>query len=226
VATIFAIICLCLGARSIDKKNKIIFLSAVLIGASLIWSMYRLEQKKYQEFTVSQGLESIKPEHLLWHAVYCGFGFLKFMNPDKIVFDDACAERKAAELKKKYPEKSYEELLRNEVFRLVREERFFIIQTIFAKIGVLILFLLIAMNFGIIAAWVLRKPFYVDCSYAGGLVCSALFPLITMPFLTYSLGFIALAVLWGIESINYAISILVKTRSKIYKQSSILSIEH
>ena len=75
--------------------------------------------------------------------------------------------------------------------------------TFFAKIGILLMYLVIFANVGLVAAFFYPKPWQIECAFWGALATSSLFSILVLPTIEYSLGFIAFATLYGIVSINY-----------------------
>jgi hypothetical protein len=147
--------------------------------------------------------------HVFWHNVYIGFGFLDFMNPDDICYDDSCGMKKVASIDPTVTieqTQKYESILKKEVFKLIRYHWKFVLMTIFAKLGILIFFMLKFANFGLLAAWFYRKTLILELAFLVGLLFNSLFPLLVMPMHEYTLGFICYATLYGIISINYALS--------------------
>ncbi len=146
--------------------------------------------------------------HVFWHNIYIGFGFLQQGNPDNITYDDSEGEKK---VKKIVPgltienTKEYEHILKNEVINLIKNHWQFFIFTLFAKIGILLLFFLEYANFGIIASLLYPKPWHLEIPFFIGLGFYSIFPVLVIPLREYALGFISFATIYGIVSINYAL---------------------
>jgi len=155
------------------------------------------------DHNLSNPSKTIK-NHLVWHSVYASFGFLSFKNPDNIEWSDASATKKAQSINPKvtYNTPEYEKVLKQEVINLIKNHRVFVIMTIFAKIGILLLYLIIFANLGLIAAFLKPQNWPIEIAFWGSLALSSLFPLISLPTPEYSLAFITIAALYGITSIN------------------------
>lgn len=200
----------CLEYRTVRLK-KYLLIGCMLLGIASVVIFVQFQKNIYNSY-IKQSYPTVSldnNQHGIWHTIYCGFGFLKFMNAQKIRWDDAAA----GEFVKKNADNnnlSSEQILKNEVLRLFKEERHFVIFSFFGKLGILLLFFLLSMNLGIIAAVCWPKPFFIDCAFILALAASAIFPLLAMPFLTYSLNFISFAVMYSIVSINYALHIEIK----------------
>lgn len=196
-------------AMHISKARKLSLISCMIIGLLLSVSYFSYAYNTYARYT-NEYLSHYKvgqKQHVFWHAVYLGFGFLNFCNTDEIVWNDSCAERKVKSIEPNLTIETtdaYEAVLKNEVYKLVKHKLRFVLFTIFAKLGILFLYLVQYANVGLLAAIFYHKPFMTDFSWFVALAFNGIFPLMTMPFIEYSLGFIAVATCYGIVSINYA----------------------
>ncbi len=209
LGTLFFILCSISFTKSITIKNKLWLLGFLCLGLSSSIGYFKYVIHTYhtyasQQFPVeAQQLETIHP---FWHAVYVGFGFLNFLNKDNIRYDDHFAFDKAWETDPAVPiyTKYYEQIMKNETIKLVKTQSFFVIFSIFAKIGVLLLFLLLFANIGLIASFFFPKEWFIELAFFGSLALNSLFPLMTMPSFDYSLAFIVTTTIYGIVSINKA----------------------
>ena len=124
-----------------------------------------------------------------------------------IVYKDSVAEDKVRSISpntvKRSPE--YEQILKYEVLYILRYKRDFFIYTVFAKIGVMLFFLLKSANLGLIAAYFYPKNRSLDFAFVSALLFSSLFGILVMPLVHYVLGFIAFALFYGLVSVNEAI---------------------
>ncbi len=208
-ALIFMIFFLAVTKIEMGKKVLISFgllfgLSASMFYFSSVYNEYvRYSQKNLAEYTIA------KKSHVFWHAAYCGFGFLSFANKDNIEWSDRCGEAKVLSID---PEVTidktdrYEAILKQEVLKIVQEQPLFFLFTVWAKIGILLLYFILFAHFGIIAALMYPNPWYINVAFFVALLMSALFPLLTIPVYAYSLGFIAFSALFAVVSINNALS--------------------
>ncbi len=143
--------------------------------------------------------------HPFWHNIYIGLGFLN--NRFGIRWNDGVAIEKMKQIEPDavYPTQEYEKVARGEVFRLIKKHTRFVLTTIFAKIGVLLLYLLVFANIGLVAAFFYRKPWGLELSFWLALLFSSVFALLALPEPVYLFGFIAFACLYGLVSIDFAI---------------------
>jgi hypothetical protein len=143
--------------------------------------------------------------HPFWHTLYVGFGYLN--NDFGIYFNDEAGGKKAFSIDPDVPAYTsrYEAILKNEVLHLVRAHPWFVLKTIWAKLGVFLLYFLLFANIGIWAAIWYPKNWRVELALFGALCFSSLFGFIAIPYQDYIFGFVACSTLYGIISINHAI---------------------
>lgn len=190
-------------------KQKTLVGMFFIIGMIIPITYFNHAYNEYKTYATAHFPESslIMKKHVLWHNTYMGFSFLNFKNPDNIHYGDSFTDAKAKSINPGVISNSpeYEETLKQEIIRLIKNYPVFIIWTLFAKIGILFLFLLIFANGGLIAAFVYSKPWYIEGAFWSSLLFNSIFPLLAIPISEYSLGFIATAALYGIVSINNAL---------------------
>jgi hypothetical protein len=213
VASLLFIGTLTLFNFSLQLRQKSFLLINLLIGLSIptvYFSRIYDQSKKYAEKNFPQNQIGLK-NHVLWHNIYIGFGFLNVKNPDPayLKYGDQFSVQKVRSIKPEVTNNSeeYERILKNEVLRLIKEHPVFALYTLFAKIGVLLLYLLIFCNFGLIATLLYPKPWQQELAFWLAIAFNSIFPLLTIPISEYALGFASFAMLYGIVSINYALNL-------------------
>lgn len=208
VILFIALLFLC---KSIFSKKQLLSLSLFfLLGTTIPTIYFNHEYAKSIVYAKTElHADSIGENmHVFWHPVYLGFGLLKWYNPDEISFDDNFGFKKALEIESDVQIYSshYENILKNEVINLIKYHWHFVIFTLFAKIGILLFYLLKYANIGFIAAFIYRKPWFLELPFWIGTSFYALFPIIGMPtYIEYVLGFITFVTLYAVVSINYAL---------------------
>ena len=205
--------CVC---TSENRLRKMIMTAFLLCTLGLIIFFINEQKSTYHTF-IQQEHPTItleKYQHGLWHTIYCGLGFFKFMNKQQIEWSDACAQKCIQKRREAGIENlSDEQILKEEVMKLVKEESHFVVFSLFGKLGILLLLLLMSAGVGIAAGFIFRKSLSIDCAFFVALASSAVFPLLAMPFLTYALGFISCGLLYTLVSINCALDRLVAGNS-------------
>ncbi len=152
------------------------------------------------------GYEPPPPAHAFWHPVYVGLGFLS--NEHGLDLTDESAQRTVQRLAPGAPVYSgrYNAVLRSEVLRLVRESPAFVARTLFAKLGIVLMYLLVFGNVGLLAAARFRKPAQLELPFAATLLAAALPGVLIFPILRYMEGFTALVALYALVSVEWALA--------------------
>jgi len=197
--------------RKFSKRELAKLLIIFLLGSAIPSFYFNHQYNKaiiYTKKNLDDNLIGQKA-HVFWHPLYLGFGLLKLNAPDDIIYNDNFGLKKARKIEPNVIMYSanYENILKNEIINIIKNHWQFFIFTIFAKIGILLFYLLKYANIGLLAALIYRKPWYLEISFWVGISFYALFPILTMPtFIEYVLGFITFVTLYSIVSINYAIN--------------------
>ncbi|MEX0940391.1 MAG: hypothetical protein WDZ41_03455 [Candidatus Babeliales bacterium] len=211
LASLFFISWLLITQKKYSLKKKTITLCLLLLGLYLPVIYVNYTYKNYNSFLKQNNITDPFigiTNHMLWHPIYAGLGFLSFKNTDNIRWGDSFAAQKAQSINPNahYNTPAYEKVLKNEIIKLIKTNPTFIIATIFAKLGILLLYLVIFANIGLIVAFFYPKPWQIETAFWGAFVLSSAFPLLVLPITEYSLGFITFAALYGITSINKLLS--------------------
>ena len=143
--------------------------------------------------------------HTFWHNIYAGLGFIT--NDYGLYYSDNCSMIKAeveAPGVKIYTSE-YETVLRRETLKVCKAHPQFVLKMLFAKGGILLYYLLIFANVGLVCAWFYRKPWYIEISYLIAICFNALPGLVTIPVAPYLTGFFTIATFYGIHSIIWAV---------------------
>ena len=165
----------------------------------------------------------VTSRHLFWATLYAGFGFLKYLNVDNISFEDSCV---ADRVQQKRPDVSplqtieFEKVVKQEVMDLIKNQHFFVLVTLFAKLGVLFFYLLKYANLGFLALFFVRRIWWHELAWVFCLGLSALFPLMTLPQSNYTLSFITCSTLFGMINLGGLLehySILPAVQKMFYK---------
>ncbi len=148
--------------------------------------------------------------HFFWHSVYIGFGFLN--NPYGIVYSDGVATNL---VKSKYPAiigssdvdtdyHAYEHVLKQETMQLAINHPYFVIRTLAAKFGVVLLFVAASFSFGFF--YLVRvRPRSVDIVFLLGISFGFMPCLLVMPIPKYALSGFGMAAFYGFACFAYAV---------------------
>ncbi|OQA36384.1 MAG: hypothetical protein BWY54_00067 [Candidatus Dependentiae bacterium ADurb.Bin331] len=200
--------------------RKLIFIGTCAVGMMMPLFYFNAVQNESLRYAIQNNLIDTKQEkkHPLWHTLYVGFGLLHFKNEHQIAYDDSCAAKKVQSIDNSiaYCSAEYDAILKNEVINLFKYHFLFVLLTLFAKLGVLFYFLLKFANVGLIAALFYPKSWVIELGFFFALAFNSLFVFIAMPIHEYALGFIAAAALYGIVSINHALSKLKRVKLPLF----------
>jgi hypothetical protein len=203
LGTLIFIITMIITHQSSYKK-KLLLVSSLFLGTACSTFYFQSVIKAYEVYAQENFKEfkSFPTCHPFWHPIYLGFGFLKFFNKDNISWADTCGADKVNEPIMATNFDKYESILKHETYLLWKDQKLFIFFTIFAKLGILFFYLLTFANIGLIIRLFYCNPWQLECSFLFAFMFNAIFPLISLPSFGYSLGFISMATLYGIISIN------------------------
>ena len=101
-----------------------------------------------------------------------------------------------------YMTPEYQQTLREEIVRIARADPAFVARTLLAKCWVLFRLLFYYANFGLLAALVRPKGWATESAFGSALAFGALSGVLVLPSVKYTLGFIALAALYGLFGLN------------------------
>jgi len=199
IAVLFALRC---------RWRSRILLIAVTAAACALPSLYfhTLRDRRDAYLNAMQPARPpIQEQHSFWHSVYIGFGFLG--NEMVPAYSDEVAANKVAALSPgaHYLSVEYEEVLKNEVFSLIRHHFSFVVLTLAAKMGVICFALLLSANVGLLAAALYPKSWSIEVAFWAAIAFSSLFGLLVIPHPRYLLGFMAFATLYGVVSVDHAL---------------------
>jgi hypothetical protein len=200
---IYIIIFLLFGPQ-IQWKQKLFLFLVITIGflTPVICFDRLLNQRDNYLKNNYPNYEQVLRQHPFWHSVYIGLGFLE--NEYGIKYRDEVAAEKVRAISPSTPylSKEYERILRNEVFKLIIRHPLFFAITVFAKLGVIIFYLLISANVGLITVPFYLKRWPLEFSFWSAMAFNALFGILVVPDYRYLMGFIAMGCLYGIMGIH------------------------
>lgn len=186
--------------------KKMIFILCICTGLMIPSQYFNNIYKTYSSYCkqiIPNQAYALK-NHLLWHSIYIGFGFLKFKNVDEIRYDDQCATNKVEKIAptSQIYSQEYENTLKKEVVNLIKNNFLFVLMTLFAKIGILLFFLLKFCNIGLLLAYYHPLQKDVSVAFLIAALFNTIFSLITIPLPEYALGFITCIMLYTIINVS------------------------
>ena len=200
-------------AASLGAKRKIILLTVLAVGFAipLVFSLVILHQRDEYLASVEPNYRPPLSHHVFWHTVYVGLGFLN--NPFVPGWHDVVGANTVAEVAPQvvYGSMEYDSILKRRVLQIFYGHPRFIAYTYSAKLGVLLVMLLLATNLGVVASIVYPKGFALELAFWLAMAFGGLTGLIAIPIPQYVIGMIALAILYNYVSLCHAFHCLSST---------------
>ena len=204
---LFVIILLLFGTAVRAWHKRLLLVAIVLIGfmLPLLYMNHVADMRDAFLKAHQPNYHPVLRQHPFWHTVYIGLGYLS--NDYGLAYKDIVAAKKAHELAPDAPYCSpeYETALKTAVIDLLRKDPVFVVGTLLAKFGAVLVYFLFAANFGLLVAIRYPKSWAVEVAFVAGLAFNALFGLVAVPRLSYLEGFIAFAMLYGVISLDVAL---------------------
>jgi hypothetical protein len=143
--------------------------------------------------------------HVVWHVIYIGLGYIS----NNVVpgYRDEFAAARVREMSSDtiYASPEYEQYLKHEVIHIVVQHPLLVMETLAAKLGVIVGLLLLCANVGLVAAYHYPKRWPIEVGFWNAIAFQSLIGILAIPAKSYLLGLIAFAVLYGVISIDVAI---------------------
>ena len=145
-------------------------------------------------------------QHGFWHVIYLGLGYV---NNDVVPgYRDEFAAAKVREMAPNtiYASPQYDEYLRREVTHILVRHPGVIVENVAAKTGVLLCFILLSANLGLLAAFYYPKRWPTEAAFWSAIAFESLIGVLAIPAKSYLLGLISFSVLYGVISIDTALN--------------------
>lgn len=188
---------LILATNATSGRAKALLIAA-LIGAfasSLALARYPVNVRDaYLEKQVV-GYTPAPSRHPLWHSIYIGLGYVPNEVVPQYLDEVAVAAVERLEPGAEYLSTTYERTLRDEVFRIVREEPRLVARVVLAKSGSVLVQLILALNLGAIALALKRgrPPVLVLAAFAAAILMGTMNGLLVVPAPQYLVGMHSMA---------------------------------
>jgi len=188
-------------------SRRALFLAALVVGLAVPSGYFRWLIHERDAFLVTQdgNYRPAGKQHAFWHPVYLGMGFLR--NQYNLAYDDSVAMKAVTAVNPQavYLSAEYSATLRQLVFELYDRDATFVWRTIFAKLGIILYYILRYANFGLLAAWISPKGWRCDLAFAAGVSFSALFGVLVVPEDVYLLSLHVFAGMFAAASLGHLI---------------------
>ena len=203
---IFTVVMLLFYVR-VQPMRKAVLLLVLMAGFLLPGIGLRTLIAKRDTFllAVCPGYPRFSAQHPFWHNLYIAFGFLvnDYVPANNDLVGYAKVQALAPGTLNNSPQ--YELILKQQVLALVRQHPGFVLATLAAKGGIVLLVLLISANVGLLAAARCGKPWPIELGFWSAIAFSSLPGLLAVPTSSgYLLGLITFASLYAVTSIDFA----------------------
>jgi hypothetical protein len=201
-----------IASKMFDYRKKLLLVMIFSIIFFLVIILFK--QKVDQRYEYLKSIETrytLSSERIIFHNIYYSLGYLNNFYGDNGYKDhepsDTYSSMKALSVNPEVQlfSQEYEKILRNETIKFIVDHPFFFINTIFAKLGVLLMYVLIFANIGLVLAIYYPQGYQFNLLFAVGIGFNMLFGLLATPDYQYLTGLFAFATLYGLFSIDYAV---------------------
>jgi hypothetical protein len=202
---LFAVVVVVCGYQ-LRPAGRTILAATLLLGAAgtaLVFQHVYAQRDAFLRSKPGAVMQSARG-HVFWHAVYLGLSYVK--NSEIPKYQDELAFAKVRALKPAVKDYSpeYEQVLKEEIFKLSKRRPFLILANLIVKLVVVLLFCVLAANVGLYGAKLARKPVWLELAFWLAIAFNGLYGIVVLPNPKYLVGLIVFAALYGVFSIEQA----------------------
>jgi hypothetical protein len=210
---IFILIGLVFFAKSYSYKQKTISILILTLSMATVfnWSNSIVDQRNEYLSNIETNLE-LSPKKIMWHNIYAALGYLSNSYGQVDGFEshedsDTYSVKRALEINPqvKIFSSEYEDILRKETFTFIVDHKLFFIKTILAKIGVMLVYIALFMNIGLVMLFYYNTNVKFHLLFLSGITFNMIFGVLGAPNYTYLTGLFLFSVLYSIYIIDSAI---------------------
>jgi MFS family permease len=201
-------------SKTLQKKEKYICFSILVASFLIPYAHFYTLEKNRDTFLVSQNPSYEKAFSFpTWHVIYNGFGYLKD-NKYGLEYSDSSTKLAALKVNPnvEYLSDEYYRIVKDLTFDLIKNDFWFVLQTVLAKIKNLLYKVLVYANIGLLLCLFIRpsRQIFIPCLLA--VMLYSLPGVLVMPFYFYLSGMVATLVTFALYMINLSLEKLLKTR--------------
>ena len=199
---LFIIICILIFYLFASKEKKLLkIISIFILIIPLIISKYffnSIIQERNAFFDSKPKLLielqerdiAVRNVRSIWHNAYFGLGFLSIEKKDFPKNNDTYSIKKAKKLNPSIISftKEYENLLMKEYFKFIKDYPLYFIKSLFAKFGVIFMYILLFFNFGIFKLSKYKYDEKIIFFFIPGIFLNSLLGFVAEPDYSYLLG--------------------------------------
>jgi hypothetical protein len=190
---------------NLKSSIKYYYISFLILSIFAGYASYKVYENSINNKLIELNADAnLNTKHVFWHSVYIGLGYVDNEYIPHYLDEVAMQKVYSIDPSIKYLSKEYEEVLKNETFKFIKEHKMIAIQNFGAKFGVMFLYFLIFSNIGFYCFYASKnrknREFFLPCLCA--LCFNAIFGFLVVPSVNYLLGFVSFSVIFAIYYIN------------------------
>jgi hypothetical protein len=221
---IFMLISLVFFAKSYSYKQKTISILILTLSMATVFNWFNsiVDQRIEYLSSIDSNYE-LSGKRIMWHNIYYSLGYLPNSYGQVDGFEhhepsDTYSVKRALEINPevKLWSNDYEDILRKETFSFIAGHKLFFIQSISVKIGVMLVYIGLFMNIGLVMLFYYKTNIKFHLPFLSCIIFNMVFGVLTEPDYRYLIGLFLFSVLYSIYIIDSAIfNGFVKKRIRI-----------
>lgn len=231
-----SVLMIIIGCLLFTKRYSKIFRFSCIMAIGLVlfsafFTFNKIVEKRNKFLTNIGCTQDLSGQRIMWHNAYYSLGYLV----NDYGFNGWCgqqsnhlcvheptdiySETKARSINPnvKLFSYEYENILKNEYFKFIKSHPYFFIKTVFAKLGVMFMYLILFGNIGLVLSFFYPNKVKFTLMFMIGIGFNILFELIASPEYQYLCGLFAFATMFGIFNIDNAINLKFLGSSNKYR---------
>lgn len=190
---------------NLKSSIKYYYISFLILSIFAGYTSYKVYENSINNKLIELNADAnLNTKHVFWHSVYIGLGYVDNEYIPHYLDEVAMQKVHSIDPSIKYLSKEYEEVLKNETFKFIKEHKMIAMQNFGAKFGVMLLYFLIFSNIGFYCFYASKnrknREFFLPCLCA--LCFNAIFGFLVVPSVNYLLGFVSFSVIFAIYYID------------------------
>jgi len=214
VATlIFILISFLFFSKEYAPKIKVTSILVMLLGLiSVFGSFNKILDHRIEYLTSIDSKFELSGDRIKWHNIYYSLGFLSnnygVSGVESHYPHDYYSLKVAKSIKHDVilMSSEYERILKKQSIVFVKEHPLFFIKSLFAKLGVILMYLVIFMNIGLVLLFYYPLNLQLNLMFLSGIGFNTLFGLVATPEYQYLTGLFAFSVIYSVCIIDNALA--------------------
>ena len=200
-------------AKFYSYKQKTILILILTLSMASVFSWFNsIVDKRVEYLTSIESNYELSGKRIMWHNIYYSLGYLQnsfsqVKGYDRHEPSDSYSLDRALQINPevKLWSSDYEDILRKDTFKFIKDHKLFFIKSILAKIGVMLIYIALFMNIGIVMIYYYKTNIDFHLLFLSGISFNMVFGVLTTPEYTYLTGLFLFSVLYSIYIIDSTI---------------------